>query len=206
MKTTFYKKNSVAHTRGFTLIEMIVATGIFIVAMVIIVGALISLDNASRKARSVRLVTDNLSAAIDSISRDIRMGSQFHCGCEASPAAYATTKDCANPIDALGGGGDICLAFESQSGYSNTDADQVVYQFSGNRIQRSRDGGQNFLDLTAPELRVTDLRFFVTGTLINQNQPVITMLLRGTAGLTTKTTTNFDIQTTIGSRTPNYAP
>ena len=198
-----HKKNSPA---GFTLIEMIVAMSIFIIVMLVIVGALISLDNAARKARAVRLVTDNLSAAVDSMSRNIRMGSNFHCGCEATPAAYAIPKDCASPMDNLGAGGDACFAFEGQRGSALTPDDQIVYQLSNNRVERSVDGGANFLDLTAPELTVTNLRFFVYGSTLSQDQPMVTMLLQGVAGLTTKTATNFNIQTTIGARTPNYAP
>lgn len=67
--------------QGFTLIEMIVASSVFIIIMLIVVGGLISLNNESRKSRSIRLVTDNLSAAIDSMSRAVRMGSYYHCGC-----------------------------------------------------------------------------------------------------------------------------
>ncbi len=197
------KKENAAH--GFTLIEMIVSVSIFIVIMLMIVGALISLDNAARKARAVRLVTDNLSAAVDSMSRNIRMGSTFHCGCEVTAAAYATPNDCAF-TDNSGNGGQACFAFEGQKGDSANPADQIVYQLSSNHIQRSVDGGTTFLDLTAPELTVTDLRFFVYGSTVNQDQPVVTMLLRGVAGITVKDKTNFNIQTTISGRTPNYAP
>lgn len=196
------KKNGV---RGFTLIEMIVSMSIFIVIMLMIVGALISLDNAARKARAVRLVTDNLSAAVDSMSRNIRMGSTFHCGCEVTAAAYATPKDCSF-TDNLGNGGQACFAFDGQNGDSANPADQIVYQLSSNRIQRSVNGGTTFLDLTAPELSVTDLRFFVYGSTVNQDQPMVTMLLRGVAGVTAKEKTSFNIQTTISGRTPNFAP
>lgn len=193
------------NTHGFTLIEMIVSMSIFTVIMLMIVGALISLDNAARKARAVRLVTDNLSAAVDSMSRNIRMGSTFHCGCEVTAAAYATPKDCSF-TDNLGNGGDECFAFEGQKGDSADPSDQIVYQLSGSRIQRSVDGGSTFLDLTAPELNITGLDFFVYGSTVNQDQPVVTMLLQGIAGVTAKDETNFNLQTTISGRTPNYAP
>lgn len=133
------------------------------------------------------------------------MGSTFHCGCEATPALYATPKDCSF-TDNLGNGGQACFAFEGQNGDSANPADQIVYQLSGNRIQRSVDGGTTFLDLTAPELSVNDLRFFVYGSTVNQDQPVVTMLLRGVAGVTTKEKTSLNIQTTISGRSPNYAP
>lgn len=198
-----HKENS----RGFTLIEMIVAMSIFTIVMLVIVGALISLDNAARKARAVRVVTDNLSAAIDSMSRNIRTGSTFHCGCEATPAAYATPKDCsASPMTNTGGGGEACFAIEGPNGNSSTPLDQIVYRLYGNRIQRSIDGGSNYLYLTAPELTVNDLRFFVYGSTYNQDQPMVTMILRAVYGINNKTLTNFDLQTTISSRTPNFAP
>ncbi len=205
MKFTHYNLVDNNTARGFTLIEMIISVSIFVVIMLMIVGALISLDNAARKARTVRLVTDNLSAAVDSMSRNIRMGATFHCGCEVNAAAYATPKDCAFTDD-LGNGGQACFAFESQKGDIANPADQIVYQLSGNHIQRSVDGGTTFLDLTAPELNVTDLRFFVYGSTVNQDQPLVTMLMRGVAGMTVKDMTNFNIQTTISGRTPNYAP
>lgn len=189
---------------GFTLLEMIVSTSVFVFVMLMIIGALISLTDASRKSRSVRIVLDNLSSAIDSMSRNIRMGSYFHCGCEATPANYATPLSCAT-MDADGNGGASCFAFEGPNGVPTTPNDQIVYQLTaGGQIERSTDGGQTFVGLTAPEINVTDLSFFLYGTTPNSDQPVVTMLLRGTAALTPKTSTSFDIQTTIAARTPNF--
>lgn len=200
------------NTKGFTLIEMIVATGIFTIVMLVVVGSLISLNNESRKSRSIRLVTDNLSSAIDSMSRNVRMGSYYHCGCgtAGSPSTPGDAnypdgpRDCPM-IDSLGNGGDQCLAFESQFGATALSADQYVYRLSNNRIQRSKDGGVTFIDLTAPEIRINDLRFFVQGSTPDAHQPVITLFIRGTASVTPKMATDFNIQTTLGSRTPNYS-
>lgn len=185
---------------GFTLIEMIISTSIFIIAMLIIVGALISLENASRKSRAIRTATDNVSAAVDSMSRNIRMGTYIHCG---STGSLNQPQNC--PMtDGLGAGGDTFLAFESQLGSASNDADQYVYRLNTGRIERSTDRGVTYLSLTAPEINITDLRFFVTGTETNVNQPYVTMLVRGVVlpGITSSTA--FDIQTTIGIRTPNY--
>ncbi len=186
---------------GFTLIEMIVSTSIFIIAMVIIIGALISLENASRKARAIRVATDNLSAAIDSMSRNIRMGTYIHCG---AGGVLTLPQDCAM-TDSLGAGGDTFLAFESQMGNPLLASDQYVYRLTGGHIERSTDGGVTYLNLTAPEINITDLRFYVTGTETNNNQPYVTMLVRGVVSAGTKSSTEFDIQTTIGVRTPNFS-
>lgn len=187
---------------GFTLIEMIVSTSLFVTAMLLVVGAMVSLENASRKARTARIATDNVTAALDSMSRNIRMGTNFHCGC----AGTLTTPLNCPMTDATGIGGDVCLAFESQGGSLLDTTDQYVYRLSGNRIERSTNSGGGYLALTAPEINISLLRFYVTGTEVSLRQPYVTMLVRGVATSSSKTTTTFDIQTTIGVRTPNFAP
>lgn len=186
--------------KGFTLIEMIISTSIFVVAMLIIVGALISLENASRKSRAIRTATDNLSAAIDSMSRNIRMGTYIHCG---STGTLNQPQNC--PMtDSLGAGGDTFLVFESQLGSVSNDADQYVYRLNAGRIERSTDRGSTYMSLTSPEINITDLRFYVTGTETSNNQPYVTMLVRGVVLPGTTSSTVFNIQTTIGMRTPNF--
>lgn len=186
--------------RGFTLVEMIVSIGVFTISVLIIVGSLISLDNASRKARTERIATDNLSAALDSMARSIRMGTVFHCGCAGS---FNTRLDC--PMtDAVGGGGGQCLAFEGQFGSSLTPNDQIVFRLSGGRLQRSTNGGGAYLDMTAPEMTITNLKFYLTGSAAVIDQPVVIMNIRGKAGAQAKTMTDFNLQTTLAARTPNF--
>ena len=202
-KTRKNIRGSGAKTRGgFSIIEMIVSTSIFIIVMLIVVGAMISLDNANRKARAIRIAMDNISAATDSMSRNIRMGSYYHCGCGGltDPTFPDQPQDC--PMtDNVGAGGNACIAFESQQG------EQLVYQLNAGRIERSRLGGQagSFVPLTAPEIKISDLRFYVSGSTVDSQQPVITMLIRGQTQLNAKTITDFNIETSIGSRTPNYS-
>lgn len=191
--------------KGFTLIEMIVAIGVFTTSVLIIVGSLIMLNNASRKARTERIATDNLSAAIDSMSRSMRMGTQFHCGCTAP---FDVPLDC--PMtDALGGGGSQCIAFEGQGGDKESSADQIVFRLSGGRLQRSTASGalsptDTYIDMTAPEINITDLKFYLRGSSPAIDQPVVTMNLRGRSVGQAKTATDFNLQTTIAPRTPNF--
>jgi prepilin-type N-terminal cleavage/methylation domain-containing protein len=208
----FQKHMKVSAKAGFTLVEMIVASSIFTIVMLVVVGSLISLNNESRKSRSIRLVTDNLSSAVDSMSRNMRMGAYYHCGC-GTAGTPSTPGDVNYPdgprdcpmTDALGGGGDQCFAFESQFGDQSVSLDQYVYRLSNHRIQRSKDGGATFIDLTAPEITINDLRFFVMGSTPDAHQPAVTVLIRGTASVTPKIATDFNVQTTLGSRTPNYS-
>ncbi|OGZ12021.1 MAG: hypothetical protein A2942_02235 [Candidatus Lloydbacteria bacterium RIFCSPLOWO2_01_FULL_50_20] len=177
---------------------MIVAIGIFLTALLIILGALVAINNAARKMRSERVVADNLSAAIDSMSRNIRVGSNLHCGCDADTT---TPKDC--PMsDTLGGGGDMCIAFESQLGDPGDNGDQIIYKLSGTGIERSTDNGATYLPLTAPELNISTFKFYVFGSATALDQPVVTMIIRGTASTNARTMTKFDVQTTVNVYTP----
>ncbi|OGZ08360.1 MAG: hypothetical protein A3C93_02745 [Candidatus Lloydbacteria bacterium RIFCSPHIGHO2_02_FULL_54_17] len=181
---------------------MIVAIGIFVTILIIIIGALVSVNDAARKARSMRVVTENLSAAIDSMSRTIRVGKTFHCDC--SGLATTTPQDCKLTMTGeVDGGGDVCLAFEGQLGVPTLPDDQISYKLSGRSIVRSIDNGATYLPLTAPELGITDLKFFVDGTTPGFDQPVITIVVRGSASTTRRTATSFNVQTTVGAYTPN---
>jgi prepilin-type N-terminal cleavage/methylation domain-containing protein len=190
---------------GFTLLEMIVAIGIFLIALIIILGALVAINNAARKARSARAVTDNLSTAIDSISRSIRVGSNFHCGCGGSgdPTSTTTPQNC-TMTDTTGSGGNTCLAFEGQLGDPGNNNDQIIYRLYNGSIQRSTNSGASYLPLTAPELSIESFRFYLYGTAPNEDQPVVTMVLRGSVSATARTATSFNMQTTVSAYTPSF--
>lgn len=188
---------------GFTLLEMLVSTSLYVIAMLVIVSALISLESASRKARTIRVATDNVSAAVDSISRTIRMGSYFHCGCVGTRAELSTPSDCES--NSTGGGGGTCIAFESQNGDPSSINDQYIYKLSGQQILRSTDTGTTWLNMTAPEISILKLAFYVGGTSPEADQPYVTMLISGSATSSrAKFNTTFDIQTTVAARTPNF--
>lgn len=210
MKPQIKKQLIIARPRlrlqtGFTLLEMIVAIGIFLIALTIILGALVSINNAARKARSERVVTDNLSTAIDSISRSIRVGSTFHCGCGGSgdPTSTTTPQNCVM-TDTLGNGGNTCLAFEGQLGDPTNPNDQIIYRLYGGSIQRSTNSGASYIPLTAPELTIASFRFYLYGTALSDDQPVVTMVIRGTASTTSRTATSFNMQTTVSAYTPSF--
>jgi len=66
--------------RGFTIIEVLVSITIFLIVVTVSMGALMHLVNSDKKARAVKIAMDNLNLALESISRNMRMGSVYHCG------------------------------------------------------------------------------------------------------------------------------
>src|SRR4051812_23311158 len=65
--------------RGFTLIEMIVSLAIFTVVAVVAVGSLVRVVALNRQAQTLQSSVNNLSFALDSMSREIRQGSALTC-------------------------------------------------------------------------------------------------------------------------------
>ena len=64
---------------GFTLIEIIVSLGVFSVVITIAVGALLMLVAANEQLQSEQVVMTNLSFALDSMTREIRTGTNYFC-------------------------------------------------------------------------------------------------------------------------------
>ena len=71
------------------------------------------------------------------------------------------------------------------------------------RIQRGVDGG-SWSPVTASNVKITDLSFLVSGTAYNtagdDEQPTVTIWLTGEVGDFKKTTSEFEIQTTVTQR------
>jgi type II secretory pathway pseudopilin PulG len=219
---TAMKKVRKSTAGGFSMVEMIVSIGLFTTLMLIIVGSFLSVTDAARKARSTRIALDNVSSAVDYMAREIRLGSYFRCETDTVLDAGYLADPNGNPASCSysSGGGNI-LAFERAGGSLtgfNHQLDQLVfwYEVDGNgvgRLRRSTASGANPEDLTAPEINITDFRFYVYGTdhagvnPANADQPRITIVIRGVAGGNkAKTQVSFSLQTTLSARTPNIPP
>lgn len=173
---------------------------IFSVVMLIAVGSLLSMIDANRKAQSLKSVVNNLSFALDNISRTMRDGNTYHCG----SAPFTAAADCS-------GAGATQIAVEKYGGNSSSASDQVVYcrgsgtlcSDTGTSLLRSVDGGSTYLPITSSEVVIQTLRFYVTGALRSESpklQPKIVMVVRGYAGVNSRIRTEIKLQTTITQR------
>jgi len=174
---------------GFTLVELIVSLGLFTVVMMISTSALLSLADTNKKVQSMRIAFDNLNLALESMSREIRMGSVYTCN-PSLPVILVPGTAGSNCT-----GGNSTVAFFPQNG------DTMVYRLNGSIVQRSKDGGSNFSDITSSNVIINELMFYVRGALLTSgNQPHLTISLDGTAG--SRVSSKFRIQTTITQRAP----
>ncbi len=203
--------------RGFTLIEIIVAAGIFTTVVTIAIGALSSLNKVSREARAMRVVMDNANSAMDSVARTIRMGMRFDAGCKKVVGNSNTFA-----VGDLPGSSDTCLAFYGPAWsdaegkvkiqriwyrYNETDrsVERYVYDVPPATRESSPDNvdfGATWERMTAPEVEVTNFRFYVSGAVLDADQPTVSVVMKGVAHVS-KIARPFALQTSITARTPN---
>lgn len=69
----------IKNNKGFTLLEMIVSMGIFTIVAVIAVGSLVRISSLNRQAQSLQAATNNINYILESMSREMRVGSTYHC-------------------------------------------------------------------------------------------------------------------------------
>lgn len=165
---------------GFTLIEMMVSVAIFTFVMVIALGALLSMSEADRKAQSLNTSINNLSAAVDSMSRTLRYGTTYHCGTGGS---ITNPQDCAaQPYISFVAGDGSSVVYCLSNGSANTCNDSPTCPLGSScSILRSVNGGV-FVPLTSPDVIVSRLSFFVVGALPapgDNRQPKVTLLVSG---------------------------
>lgn len=81
-------------SKGFTLVEIIVAVALFAIVMVVSTGAIFTIVNANRSAQALNSVITNLNFAVESMLRDIRTGTNYDCdGTTLDPQPSDCTSD-----------------------------------------------------------------------------------------------------------------
>jgi len=180
---------------GFTLIEMLVAIFIFSIVMVIATGAIFTIVSANKTSQALKSVLDNLNSALDDMSNTMRYGSYYYCGVASSASddiAQSLSRQCAP------GHGSQVVSF------INKDGDLVTYQFVSQGIQMSKNN-LPFVPLTASEVVIKDMHFYVSGSSQNegQTQPQVLITLTGSANINNgNNQTTFNIETMVTQRNP----
>ena len=186
---------------GFTLVEMLVAVFVFSIIMTIAVGAIFSLVSANKSSQALKSVTDNLSSALDSMSREIRYGRNYHLGHSGTCADFTEPTSCpGNPNDTS------TFAFLDRIGRL------VIYDFvidpaSGDNtgyirkcVGDTSDG--NCFPLTASEVHIKDMHFYVRGAETSSDyQPQLVMTIYGFAKVGSSKS-EFNIETMVTQRNP----
>jgi len=122
--------------KGFSLVELIVALGLFASIMTIATTAYLVMINANRNAQSISAGTNNLTYALENMARNIRIGTRYSCD---TPQQFS---------------------FRDISGISTTYRRDA--STNGYKIVRVVDGAPS--DLTDTLVDITNLTFTCLGT------------------------------------------
>jgi prepilin-type N-terminal cleavage/methylation domain-containing protein len=198
---------------GFTLIEVMIASALFVVIMVLGIGGLLSVYKTYQVNRGMREIVDNLNTVMEDMSRNIRLGRDFTCleGSQrlGSPDINGTQvidpdrADCSSPKG-------YTLYFKGQEADVSVVTDRIIYSFTPaddgdwtkGVIVKSRNGGISYAQITTPGvvINMAQSGFIVIGSSPTDSaQPLI--LIKIVGSFTYKDVTiPFNIQSTVTSR------
>jgi len=97
-------KTNHLQTGGFTLLEMIVSLGILAVVAVIAVGALVRMTSLNRQAQTLQSAMNSINFTLESISREMRVGTSYYCGVanQFTSGSTLTTVQCPGGFESIG--------------------------------------------------------------------------------------------------------
>lgn len=184
--------------RAFTLIEIMVATSIFMIIMLVAMGALISSSDTAKKSQALRSAMDNVNFAMESMTRSLRMGSDYTCVTFGSSVSLPASANADCPLSTSGGGAVVFTPAGSST--ARNAAFRVVARGDGSGtyvLQRCVPG---CVDLVSSDVDIQKMVFYVNGSsLTDKIQPSVYIVVKGV--ITIKGVPNvFAIQTMTSQR------
>ena len=187
--STLNFKNMINLVSGFTLIELMIATTLFTIIMMMGVGSLVVSSNGAKSAQKLRISVDNVNFAMESMTREIRMGTHYNC-VESNQYIISNVvveNDCEN-------GGNV---IEFNSPINQGETHRIAYY----KVERTTPDGKGdgtytlkrcesntgeCADIVSKDVNIDTLKFYVNGsTLPNADdtgdkiQPSVRILIRG---------------------------
>ena len=173
--------------KGFSLIEMVIALGIFTVVVWATIDIVISAAHLQTKAEELRNVQDNIRFAIEFMSKEIRTGTQIStpgCGAPGSPCDIIAFRNDRNE--------DIR--------YCTDDGILMRLKAPSVNCDSAQDDDNN-IHLTANNVSVGGVVFYVRGEQPSPDteQPIVTITMKvsSLATVEAKYLTSMNLQTTI---------
>ncbi len=201
--------------RGFTLIEIIVSLAIFSIVATVALGALVRIVSANKKAQTLQSAITNLNFALDSISREMRVGLAYHC----QYSGNVSPSDLESPTGCLPDEGNTVIAFKSAHIMPDSDpACRLIYAYrfepngdtpetwnlkkatqtdcESNQVLGSSQAP--FVEVLSPDVKITNFAIGVSG----DTFPLAHIFLSGYVGVRERERTYFSVQTAASARIP----
>lgn len=167
--------------RGYTLVELMVAVGLFAVVMLLASGAYLLMISLNRQAQGIATGIDNLSFVLETMARDIRIGASYNCG---------GLGDCPN------GGGNLYFKdiYNNQVSYQRSTSNAQCGSGTTGCIVKTVNSVSK--TITDPSVNIDSLAFYVFGTEPGDRyQPHVTIILSGTVITDAGKSQSFRVET-----------
>ncbi|MFH0755135.1 MAG: type II secretion system protein [bacterium] len=183
-------------SRGFSLVEMLVAIGIFMSIMTLAITALITIISVNKKAQIIKNTMDNVTFIIEDISRNMRTGTEYWCSPNGTDFPE-NNKDCSDGGKAVK--------------YKNISDIDIVYKFdkASDNILTKREGTdpEKVLISKDSNVNIDNMTFYVIGAddesnaeMSKRTQPRVIITVSGKISAKGSVDTTFDLQTSISQR------
>lgn len=200
---------------------MIVSLALFTVVAVIAIGAFLKITDSNKKSQTLKTTINNLSFTLESMSREMRVGSTYYC-IQSSGSTVPTV-----PAALVAGSCDVTanpainrpwvVAFRSSKagvGVTIPTCNLIYsYLFQRNSVdsnafvvkkaqQTNCDNAitaTSYVDLVSPDVKFTGMKVLVTPASAT-NQARASFWFKGYAGERLRERTEFEVQTSVSQR------
>lgn len=204
----------ISKQKGFTLVEMIVSLAVFTVVALIAVGALLKITDANKKSQTMKSVINNLNFALESMSREMRVGTVYDCVgnvdvipitgngqtissnvCDITSGKWVIAFNTSKKGTNSNGQGSCSLIYE----YSYSSTEQTIKKTEQKYCDDNINSADNFIPIISPEVKITSAQIKVKKSSANA-QAYAWFHIKGNAGVKEKSKTYFDLQTSVSQR------
>jgi prepilin-type N-terminal cleavage/methylation domain-containing protein len=169
-----YKFNKIKKNRGFTIIELIISTAIFTIALTLISSAMILIFNGYKKTNSLSKVLNEFDFTFGLLMKEIRFSSDY----------VVNSSGCSN------------TSFEYESAFRG-GRNVVLYLDNGSLVRKI--GSDSPVKLTSPNIEITKLCFYDADPLFLRH-PMLTISLTAKIENKNGVFSEFTIQDSVSSR------
>lgn len=200
---------------GFTLIEIIVSLAVFSIVAVVALGALLKIISVNAKAQSIQAAVTNLNFSLESMSRELRTGSVYHCETNSNPSfgsAYLTGNSFTSQDCSTGGNVIVFQTTNTSSGVGGQCRLAAAYWFDGSAGQFIlKKAEQNncdddlgssaapFAPVVSPSVTIDDYELKVVHNVSTHVFPLAFIHISGFAGVREHERTYFNVQTSVAA-------
>lgn len=183
--------------KGFTLVEILVAIGLFSIVIAIAVGGFANALHAQREVEALVASQSNASLALEQMAREVRSG-YFFCSTTSTTLASGPLSTCGCQVS-IDGSVWTCSALN----FNNTDGQNVTYDHTQGGTLEKKIGNGPSQSITSDNIAVKNLTFTIFGALYSDGwDPRITIAMSVAPSSTDPALANnpLNLQTTVSAR------